>query len=193
MADGCISETPNQGQKGGLTRFGVEVVNKLQNLGMFLDVSHLNDEGFWDMLKFSQGPIIASHSDFRGICDINRNLGDDQLKALAQRGGVVGINAIKHILGVEKEEDRIAKMCDHIDYAVKLVGADHVGFGFDLCNSCMDCLRKADAPLSDYDALYSHGEALLITEELLNRGYTEEDTKKIIGENFLRVFRTVLQ
>lgn len=73
------------------------------------------------------------------------------------------------------------------------MGTDYIGFGFDLCNNCMDVLRKADMPKSDYDAIYNHGEAVLITEELLNRGYSEEDLQKIIGGNFLRVYKTVLK
>lgn len=193
VADGCISETPDQGVKGGLTRFGVEVVRRMDDLGMFFDVSHLNDEGFWDLMKFSAGPVIASHSDCRGIFGTNRNLSDEQIKALAQRDGVIGINAIKHILGVEKEEDRITKLCDHIDHIVRLVGVDYVGFGFDLCDSCMDCLRKVGDPECDYDAVNDHSEAILITAELLKRGYAEDDIKKIQGDNFLRVLRQVLK
>ena len=193
IADGCISETHAQGTLGGLTAFGVETVRRLDELGMFFDVSHLNDEGFWDLMKFSRGPVIASHSDCRAIYATNRNLADEQIRAIAERGGVIGMNAIKHILGVEDEQERITKICDHIDHVVSLVGTDHVGFGFDLCNNCMDVLRKADTPKSDYDTLYDHGEAVLITDELLTRGYGEEDIKKIIGGNFLRVYESILK
>lgn len=193
IADGCISEKHPQGVHGGLTEFGVSVVRKMDSLNMFFDVSHLNDVGFWDLMKFSTGPVIASHSDCRAVYPINRNLDDEQIKAIAERGGVIGMNAIKHILGVENEAERISKLCDHIDHIVSLVGAEHVGFGFDLCNNCMDVLRKADTPKSDYDALYNHSEATLITEELIKRGYAEEDLQKIMGGNFLRVYGTVLK
>ena len=193
IADGCISEKYPQGTHGGLTEIGVAAVEKMDRLKMFFDVSHLNDIGFWDLMKFSRGPVIASHTDCRGVYPTNRNLSDEQIKAITERGGVIGINAIKHILGVEDEAERINKLCDHIDHIVSLVGTDHVGFGFDLCNNCMDVLRKADTPKSDYDALYDHSEAVLITEELIARGYGEEDLRKIIGGNFLRIYETVLK
>ncbi len=193
LADGNTSPTPDQGQLGGLTQFGVEVVRRLDEMGMWLDVSHLNEEGFWDLMKFSKGPIIASHSDCRAVHGTNRNLSDDQIRALAQRGGVIGVNAIKEILGVEKEEERITKICDHIDHLRQVVGVDYIGFGLDLCNNGMDCLRKAGTPETDCDALNSHREAILVTAELLDRGYEEEEVRKIMGLNFLRVFRTVLK
>lgn len=130
IADGCISEKHLQGLHGGLTEFGVSAVKKIDALGMFFDVSHLNDEGFWDLMKFSHGPVIASHSDCRAVYGTNRNLADEQIKAIAQRGGVIGINAIKHIAGAESEKERITKLCDHIDHITSLVGTDYIGLGF---------------------------------------------------------------
>lgn len=192
VADGCHFRPVEEGQKGGLTKFGVQVVKKLQELNMVIDVSHLNDEGFWDVIKFTQGPFIASHSCVRNIHGSMRNLTDEQIKAIAERNGVIGINAYKNIAGVKAGEDPIKKLCDHIQYIVNLVGARHVGFGFDLCNSYYDSELKYKCEPSYNDSLSSHAEALLITEELLRRGMSEDEVKLIIGGNFLRVFNEIL-
>ncbi|MDF2948953.1 MAG: Zn-dependent dipeptidase microsomal dipeptidase [Sedimentibacter sp.] len=193
VADGCSFSPVEEGQKGGLTKFGVNVVRKMEEMNMLIDVSHLNDEGFWDIIKFTNKPFIASHSNVRNIHSRMRNLTDDQIKAIADRNGVIGINAYKNIAGVEEGEDPIKKLADHIEYMVNLVGAKHVGYGFDLCNNFYDSELKFKYVAHNSDSLSSHAEAVLLTEELLKRGITEEDAKLIIGGNFYRVFSDILQ
>jgi len=192
-ADGYASETVEKGTCGGLTGFGVELVRRMDRLGMYFDVSHLNKEGFWDLMKFTEGPVIASHSDCQAINPIGRNLTDDQIRAVAERDGVIGVNVIDEILGVKNKEERCEKVCDHIEHVVKIAGIDHAGFGFDLCDSCMNFLRRAGEAEYHSDAIGSHAEAVKITEQLLKRGYSDEDVRKIMGENFLRVIRKVLR
>lgn len=193
VADGCSFNPVEEGQRGGLTKFGVKVVRKMEEMNMLIDVSHLNDEGFWDIMKFTNKPFIASHSNVRNIHDRMRNLTDEQIKAIAERNGVIGINAYKNIAGVKEGEDPIKKLADHVEHMVNLVGPRHVGFGFDLCNGYYESELKFKFEPHNSDSLDSHADAVLITEELLRRGISEEDAKLIIGGNFYRVFNDLLQ
>lgn len=193
VADGCSFNPVDEGQRGGLSKFGVKAVRRMEELNMLIDVSHLNDEGFWDVMKFTGKPFIASHSNARALHGRMRNITDEQIKAIAERNGVVGINAYKNIAGVREGEDPISRLADHIEYMVKLVGASHVGYGFDLCNSYYESELKFKFEPHNSDSLNSHAEAVLLTEEILKRGISEDDAKLIIGGNFLRVFRDVLQ
>lgn len=193
VADGCSFNPVEEGQKGGLTKFGVEVVRKMEEMNMLIDVSHLNDEGFWDVVKFTNKPFIASHSCARSIHGRMRNLTDEQIKVIAERNGVIGINAYKNIAGVKEGEDPIKKLADHIEYMVDLVGPRHVGYGFDLCNSYYDSELKFKFEPHNSDSLNSHKDAVLLTEELLKRGMSTEDAKLVIGGNFLRIFNDILQ
>lgn len=192
-ADGCSFMPVEEGQRGGLTKFGVQVVKKMEEKNMLIDVSHLNDEGFWDIIKFTDKPFIASHSNSRNLYDRMRNLTDEQIKAVAKRNGVIGINAYKSIAGVNEGDNPVKKLADHIEYIVNLVGAKHVGYGFDLCDSYYDSELKFKYESRNSDSLKSHAEAVMLTEELLSRGLSEEDVKLIIGGNFVRIFNDVLQ
>lgn len=193
VADGCSFSPVEEGQRGGLTRFGVQVVRRMEELNMLIDVSHLNDEGFWDVVKFTTRPFIASHSNARSLHGRMRNLTDEQIKAIAERGGVIGINAYKTIAGVIEGDNPIKKLADHIEYMVELVGPLHVGYGFDLCNSYYESELKFRYEPHNNDCLSSHAEAVLLTEELLRRGMSKEDAKLVIGGNFLRIFNDMLK
>lgn len=192
VADGCSFIPVEEGQRGGLTRFGVNVVKNMEEMNMLIDVSHLNDEGFWDVVKFTEKPFIASHSNSRTIHGSMRNLADEQIRAIADRKGVIGINAIRDIAGVRDGEAPISKLADHIEYIINLVGADHVGYGFDLCNSYYSSELKFKFLPYNSDCLSSHAEAVLLTEELLRRGISKEDCKLIIGGNFFKIFNDIL-
>lgn len=193
VADGCSFNPVEEGQRGGLTNFGVEVVKLMEEMNMVIDVSHLNDEGFWDIVKFTNKPFIASHSNSRSIHNRMRNLNDDQIKAIAERNGVIGINAYKNIAGVEEKDNPIEKLADHIEYIINLVGAEHVGYGFDLCNNYYDSELKFNYVEQDSDSLKSHADVYLLTEELLKRGIHEDDVKLIIGGNFYRILNEIFK
>lgn len=194
VADGSSFTTTEQGQKGGLTNFGVKVVKKLEDLGMFIDVSHLNDEGTEDVLKLASKPIIASHSNARSVNNIMRNLSDRHIKDIGKTGGVIGINGIIPIIGVEDDQNAIMRMCDHIDHMKALVGCEHIGFGFDLCRGVDEtCIRYGNQENEILDGLKNHAESIKITEELLRRGYSEDDIVKILGSNFLRILEKSLK
>jgi len=185
VADGSYFGDPEEGARGGLTPFGIQVIKKAEEIGMFLDASHLNDEGFDDLFKHTKKPFIASHSNARDLNHIRRNLNNDQIKAITERNGVIGLNAYKSIVSQHKDQQNIGRICDHIEHIILESSDSNIGFGFDLCN----LLFSAGTGV---DVLDNHGESLKITEELFKRGHSEETLTKIIGGNFYRFFKSVL-
>lgn len=217
--DICDSSTDPAGyEHGGLTEFGKEVVAEMNRLGMVIDVSHISDASFFDCLKYSKAPIAATHSSARALFDHPRNLTDDMMKALAEKGGVVQMNMLGSYLKNQpaarveamaalrekysnvrdltdaQREARTAELAiinekypeepatlqlvvDHIDHIVRLVGVDHVGIGPDLDGG------------GGVKGMYDVSEAGNITYELVKRGYSEEDIKKIWSGNFFRVMK----
>ncbi|MBZ4656365.1 MAG: Membrane dipeptidase, partial [Thermoanaerobacter sp.] len=117
-------------KEAGLTSFGREVVKEMNRLGMIVDVSHLNEKGIWDVVELSEKPIIASHSNAKTLCSHRRNLTDKQIKAIAQKGGVIGINFAPQFLRDEGQAT-LEDVLNHIDYICELVGEDYIGFGSD--------------------------------------------------------------
>lgn len=167
-------------ESGGLSRFGREVVHEMNKLGMLIDVSHLNDVGFWDVLQLSSHPVIASHSNCRALCDHKRNLTDEQIKTLADGGGVIGVNFYPRFLTSESCAT-IDDVLDHINHLVNVGGIDCVALGSDfdgvdiLPDGLGDCSKTKD-----------------IIPLLKERGYDENSIAKIMGENLLRVCHEVL-
>jgi membrane dipeptidase len=213
------------GRTRGLTDFGKQVIREMNRLGMMIDVSHLSDKAFWDIINTSTKPIIATHSNVRAIASVARNLDDEMIRALAKKGGVVcvlfypeflepGWSEKKKIVDkeiasmVQKASDQepggaarkkmardrvrveeyarrmpavsVARIVDHIDYIVRLVGIDHVGVGSDF-----DGIQAVPRDLSSVAELPN------LTAELVRRGYSEEAIDKILGGNILRVMEAV--
>jgi membrane dipeptidase len=219
----CDSSTDPDGPRhSGLSEFGRKVVQEMNRLGMMVDVSHISDKAFYDVLEVSKAPVIASHSCARAICDNPRNLTDDMLRALAKNGGVVQMCILSEYVkkgepnpardsayralrtkwnnfrGLTPEQEKqattewyeleekypvklatVADVVDHIDHMVKVMGIDHVGIGTDFDGG------------GGVDGCRDASQMYHITMELLRRGYSEKDIRKIWGENFLRVFREV--
>jgi len=176
LGDGVGKDSPGE----GLTEFGTAVVKEMNNLGMLVDVSHLSEQGFWDVLKTSIQPVIASHSNCKALCDHPRNLTDEQIKALAYQGGVIGITFVPDFLGGENPS--VDDVLAHIDHVIAVGGADCVGLGSDF-----DGTENLPAGLVDCSRLP------LITKGLLERGYSEKVIKKVLGGNFIRVIRQVIK
>ena len=191
VGDGSTFKSVREGRKGGLTAFGVELVSKAEALGMFIDVSHMNDEGFWDVMAVSQKPVIASHSNCRALAGSMRNLSDDQIKALAAKGGVMGMNALDVFVRDGKPDAAVSHLIDHVDHIVRLAGIDHVGIGLDLCDSFKNYLN-IEGPLNTRDVIKSHAELGEFTAGLIQRGYSDDDILLILGGNFMRVFNAIL-
>ena len=150
----------------------------MNELGMIVDVSHMDEGTFWDVINTSKSPIIASHCGVYQLKNHNRNLKDEQLRALAENGGVVGIVLYPRFLK-NSNLAYIKDYVDHIDYAVKLIGVDHVGIGSDFDGASL------------VEDMKDSSEFYKITEELMKRGYNEKDIKKILGENMLRLLKEV--
>jgi len=156
---------------GGLTSFGVRLVEEMNTLGILVDVSHISEPGFWDVMKVSQRPVIASHSNCRAVCDHPRNLSDGQIQALAENGGAMGVTFVPSF--VSDTSPSIDDLFLHIDHAIQLVGPDHVGIGSDFDGG--GTLVKDATVFPE------------LTVQLCERGYSDEDVRKILGENHLRV------
>jgi membrane dipeptidase len=178
---------------GGLSDFGREVVREMNRLGMMVDISHVADDTFWDVIETSQAPVIASHSSCRDLTNVPRNLTDDMLKALAKNRGVVMINFYSGFINTEyakpglpapakaANKSTMDMLMRHFEHAIKVAGIDHVGIGSDFDG--VDGLLPAG--MEDVSKLPA------ITYELLKRGYSDADVKKVLGENFLRVMAEV--
>jgi len=224
--DICDSSTDRSNpEDNGLSDFGRKVVAECNRLGIMVDISHVSDKSFFDVLKVTKAPVIASHSSVRALCDHPRNLSDEMLKALAVNNGVIQICLVSSFVKKSepnperekavdaltqkygdwrdiKDEDirqkvrqeyreifekypeekaTLKDLVDHIDYVVKLIGVNHVGIGtdFDGGGGVEGCDDVSEMPN--------------ITEELLRRGYSEEDIRKIWGGNLMRVFRRVIE
>lgn len=176
--DICDSARGEQ-EWNGLSPFGKEVVREMNRLGIMIDVSHAAESTFYDVLKISQHPIIASHSSARALCNHPRNLTDEQLKAIAAQGGVVQLCLYKGFINEKAEEASISDAIRHINHMVQLIGADHVGIGSDF---------DGDGELIGCRA---SNELINITVRLLQEGYSENDIQKIWGGNLLRVMAAV--
>ncbi len=188
--DGCFFSERREGKKGGLTDFGVRLLDEIASMGMFLDVSHLNDEGFEDVLEFYDGPFLASHSNCRELMGTMRNLTDEQIKALAARGGVMGMNSCNSFVADETKVGPVTAvhLADHVDHIKGLVGIDHVGFGFDFC----DMFRVASGSTC-YDCVSGYGRVVEFSAELLGRGYSDDEVTAVMGGNLARFYKSVLK
>ncbi|MCA9906294.1 MAG: membrane dipeptidase, partial [Anaerolineae bacterium] len=183
---------------GGLTDAGRAALKEMFAHHVICDVSHLAQPGFWDVIDLAEAPIIASHSNARAVCDHRRNLTDEQIRAIASIGGVIGLNFYGKF--VDAEAPSVERMADHLDHIVKLAGIDHVGIGADFLEKPIRDLAKtayADSP-HDPAALdvwipdCQEVEQLpRFTAVLLERGYSRAEIAKVLGENWLRVFRQV--
>lgn len=172
---GDPDRTPSE---GGLTELGKEVAKEMNKMGMAIDVSHMSRNTFWDVMDVTEAPVIATHSGVNALRDHQRNLTDEQLKALAENGGVIGI-VFYPVFLKDESPAYIQDVVDHIDHAVDVMGIDHVAIGSDFDGASMP------EDLKDSSELYK------VTDELIRRGYSDEDIEKLLGKNTLRVLKEV--
>lgn len=165
---------------GGLTKFGVALVEEANRLGVILDVAHLAPAGVRDVLNLSQAPVVASHANAHALCDFPRNLTDEQLAGIAASGGLVAVTYVPAFVAADEKEASLDRLLDHLDYIVKAIGIDHVGIGSDF-----DGYNGVLSGLEDVTRLPA------LTAGLVARGYGPEAVAKILGGNYLRVFRQV--
>ena len=217
------SKSPLTGEpapKKGLTDFGKQVVQRMNHLGMMVDLSHVGEQTFWDAMNTTTKPVIVSHSNCYELCPVSRNLKDEQIRAIGKNGGVIHLNFYsgfltddyqslsrdfrrkykaerdsllkinpephfaegilfkKYPMEVQQMRPRLSVIVDHLDHIVKLIGVDHVGFGSDF-----DGITSTPQGLDDITGFP------LITKELMARGYSQKDISKIMGGNFIRLFK----
>lgn len=177
----CDSASRTRHTHGGISRFGRQVVAEMNRLGIMVDLSHAGEASFWHAIDCSAAPIICSHSSARALCNHPRNLTDEQLKALAAKGGVCQVCLYDGFLTADEGTADVRTAADHIDHIAQTAGIDCVGIGsdFDGGGSIRSCRAS--------------NELVNITKELLRRGYAPDDLRKIWGGNMLRVMRQVEQ
>ena len=216
-----LASSAGGGREGvGLTDFGRTIVRRMNQLGMLVDLSHVGEQTFWDVMAIVTKPVIASHSCVYNLCPHRRNLKDDQIKAVGKNGGVIHLNFYSGFLDSNYEKRKagffshhakeldslkalkwpsfdidiwmskkypnemqslrppLSLLLDHLDYIVKMIGVDHVGLGSDF-----DGIESTPQELDDVTGFP------LITNGLMERGYSKKDIKKILGGNFLRIFK----
>ncbi len=163
---------------GGLTDKGREYVKEAQRLGILVDVSHISDEGFWDIMEITQAPVVASHSNSRFVCNHSRNLTDDMFRAICRTGGVAGINQYAEFLG---EHPTLDTVCDHVLHLLELdPDGKHIALGGDL-DGC-EAFSEGFEGIQSYPSL---------AQRLLERGLTENMIRDIFWNNALNVLRSV--
>jgi membrane dipeptidase len=181
-----------------LTQAGVAAVAEMERLGIVLDVSHLSAAGVEHALEIATRPLVASHSSARAVRDHHRNLTDDQLRGIAENGGVVGVNLLAAF--ISDGDATLDRVVDHYEHIADVAGVEHVGVGPDFVADIFADLYPADVdlttegldPTATVPGLYASRHLPRLTAALLERGFSEGDVRLILGENFLRVFREVL-
>ena len=191
--DGCTERTD-----GGLTRFGEQMVGEMNRVGMLVDGSHTGYRTTMDMMEVSKDPVVFTHCNACGVWDHHRNLRDDQIKACAKGGGVIGVDGVGAFLGTG--DDSVEMLLDHIDYIAVLVGPQHLGFGIDyvfdldyskavMQNAGPWVPQIAQTDAKEWvDIKYVEPEQIpQVTEGLIQRGYADNDIRGILGAKWLRV------
>lgn len=189
---------PSGSSPAGLSPFGKAVVQECQRLGILLDLAHLNAAGTDDVLALTDGPLIISHTNPRRFHDIERNTGDAHLRAVGERGGVIGVNAV--LLSSRKEMATIDHYIDHIIYIADLAGIDAVGVGFDFIEFLFRhwtpeqqaAVAAAMIQTHQPPGLTNHSHARNLTRRLIERGFHDEEIEKVLYRNWLRVLQTVI-
>lgn len=176
LADGVSDDITG----GGLTRFGREAVKEMNSLGMLVDISHIAEKGFWDVMKITQSPVIASHSNAKKICNHRRNLTDEQILAVKKNGGVIGINLYPYFLN-NSATASLKDVIKHIEYITSLAGCDNIGIGADF-----DGIESTPSDITGVQDIP------VIINELLRMNYSQKSVEKIAGGNFIRVIKQVL-
>jgi membrane dipeptidase len=182
----------------GLTEFGREVVRECETLGVMVDLAHINPAGFEEILSMTTKPPIVSHTNVRRYYDIERNISDEQIKMIGERGGVIGVNSI--LVSPREEESTLDRYVDHIAHIANLISIDGVGIGFDFFEFIYqqwpesrqkDLAAKFTKPHFIPD-LTNHSHAGNLIRRLIEREFSDPDIEKILRGNWLRIFKELL-
>jgi membrane dipeptidase len=188
---------PTGSSPQGLSAFGRAVVDACEDLRILIDLAHLNPAGVEDVLDRTHGPLVISHTNPRRFYDIERNSSDEQLQAVAERGGVVGISSV--LLSPSQDGATARAFVDQIVYVAELIGIDHVGLGFDFFDFIYRAMPPEEKAAFEQELtpvylppdLLDHGDAPTVTRLLVERGFGGDDIAKVLRENWLRALRSV--
>lgn len=172
------------GEDYGLTPLGAKAIRRMEELHMLIDVSHASEKTFWDILDQTSGPVIASHSNAFSLCSAPRNLKDEQIRAIAERGGVIGLNTWKGFLCDDLETATVRDMARHARYMADLVGPEYVACGFDFC----DYFDENDGT----PGIMNAGESQNLIDALAEEGFSEAEQQAIAWDNAMCVIGKVL-
>jgi len=189
IADG-VGEQQTQSR---LTKYGIRLVKQLNKLGMIIDLAHISESAFYHVLEVSETPVVMSHGNCKSVCDHERNLTDKQLEALAAKGGVLGITFYPPIVALD--QPNLAKVLEHMRHAVSVMGIDHVGIGADFSDFISWDTAEVGEGFEERpktEGLESVVGIPKLVDSLLANGYSQEQVLKILGGNFLRVFKQIL-
>ncbi len=165
-----------------LTDLGRRALRRMEDLGILTDVSHLNDGGFWEVLRLARGPVAASHSNCRRLCDVPRNLTDEQLRAIRDSGGVVGVNAYNNFVHQDPERQTAGTLALHAAHMAEVMGVEHVACGFDFCEFMGSPGNEAARGLEDC------GHAMAFLDCLERLGMSPAEREMVARGNLLRIF-----
>lgn len=171
----------------GLTELGKQFLDYMSSHKMIVDVSHLNEKSFYDVIDYKPPLLIASHSNAANLSVHMRNLTDEQLVALRSAGGLVGAVAARNFVSRDSQKQNIKGLVDQIEYLVKIMDVDHVMLGLDMMHYLIDYSPKPNQPNDNLDDLTKHADSQAIVAELKSRGYRDEDIEKICYKNFLNL------
>jgi membrane dipeptidase len=180
--------------RGGLTPFGREVIRECEKLGIIIDLAHLSPAGFEEVLEMTTKPVIISHTNARKYYDIERNVTDEQIKAIGARRGVIGINAV--LVSPHKEEATLDRYVDHIEHVRGLIGIEGVAIGFDFFEFIYRQWSEAEqvAFQSKFTnahfvpELQKHSQSRGLTRRLIERGFADDEIERILFRNWMRIF-----
>ncbi len=168
-----------QDMSKGLTPFGKDAIEEMNRLGMIVDVSHLSDGGFWDVAEISKKPFVASHSNCRSVCDHRRNLTDEQIRTIAEHGGVIGLNQYPAFLRQHAKDSKPEDNLAHLSHMRDVGGIDCIALGADFDGCGRSCKMCVNGP-QDYPQM---------ADFLLNNGFTQDEVEKIYYKNVERVLK----
>ena len=180
--------TGQSGDKNrGLTPLGIDAVKIINELGILLDVSHANDKTFWDIAKHSKKPFFASHSNARSLCPAMRNLTDDQILCIGERGGMVGMNSYHNFVSQNESEKNLEMLLNHLEYVANKIGLDKVGFGLDFA----EYYTPEGEEVSGLSGLHDVTELRNVEKALKKRGYSQNEIEMVTYKNFIDFFGRV--
>jgi membrane dipeptidase len=190
----AVSGSPGE----GLTPFGRDLVRECEALGIMIDLAHINPAGFDEIDSLTSKPLIVSHTNVRRYYDVERNISDEQIRMIGERGGVIGINAI--LVSANKPEATLDRYIDHVEHVVDLIGIDGVGIGFDFCEFLWHQMpeekrREMEAKLTTphfLSDLTNHSHSRNVTRRLIERGWEDEAIEKFLRGNWMRIFQDLL-